>query len=124
VVSCSEGICNPGSLPHILTVWVVWQVGDGFYHRWDFHLLLQYSDISSLPGLPTSVEKKPWWFTAEQQYALAKKRGMEEGVEDSVKFNKTKVKAMLRGCLPSGNSILLFQSTLQESLRLLIHTVP
>jgi sugar phosphate permease len=45
------------------------------------------------PGLPASG--KPWWFTPEQ-YQLARKRMEEEGVEDSVKFSKTKVKATLK----------------------------
>jgi hypothetical protein len=45
------------------------------------------------PGLPASG--KPWWLTADQ-YQLAKKRMNEEGMEDSVKFSKTKIKAMLK----------------------------
>lgn len=45
------------------------------------------------PGLPASG--KPWWLTPDQ-YQLAKKRMNEEGMEDSVKFSKTKIKAMLK----------------------------
>lgn len=45
------------------------------------------------PGLPASG--KPWWLTPDQ-YQLAKKRMNEEGMEDSVKFSKAKVVAMLK----------------------------
>lgn len=45
------------------------------------------------PGLPASG--KPWWFTPEQ-YALAKRRMEDEGVENSKMFTKASTKAMIK----------------------------
>ena len=48
------------------------------------------------PGLPAS--HKPWWLTPEQ-HAIAKRRMEDEGVEESKKFDKATVKAMLKRVL-------------------------
>lgn len=58
-----------------------------------FSLPIALLGYAFFPGLPASG--KPWWLKPEQ-HALAKKRMNDEGMEDSVKFNKTKIKAMLK----------------------------
>lgn len=48
------------------------------------------------PGLPSNG--KPWWLSVEQ-YGIALKRMEDEGVEQSKKFDKATIKAMLKRVL-------------------------